>query len=63
MGVSSALRKISNENLYVTEFTLYNVLKEAVWAKLTRQPSRPDVEKVKKDIRSEVQEEFRNLKG
>jgi len=43
----------------MTEFTQYNVLKEAVRAKLTRQPSRPDVEKVKKEIRSEVEKEFR----
>jgi len=35
------------------------VLKEAVRAKLTRQPSRPDVEKIRKDVRGEVEEEFR----
>jgi len=35
------------------------VLKEAVRAKLTRQPSQPDVEKIRKDIRSEVEEESR----
>jgi len=45
--------------LIVTKFSQYNVLKEAVWAKLTRQPSRPDVEKTKQDIRCEVEEEFR----
>jgi len=37
----------------------YNALKEAVRAKLTRQPSRPDVEKIRKDVRCEVEEEFR----
>jgi len=45
--------------LIMTEFSQYNVLKEAVRAKLTCQPSRPDVEKIRKDIRSEVEEEFR----
>ena len=35
------------------------MLKDAVRAKLTRQSSRPDVEKIKKDIRSEVEAEFR----
>jgi len=44
--------------LIMTEFSQYNVLKEADRAKLTRQPSRPDVEKIRKDIRSEVEEEF-----
>jgi len=45
--------------LVMTEFSQYNMLKETVRAKLTRQPSRPDVEKIRKDIRSEVEEEFR----
>jgi len=44
--------------LIMTEFSQYNVLKESVRAKLTRQPSRPDVEKTRKDIRSKVEEEF-----
>ena len=35
--------------LIMAEYQQYNVLKEAVRAKLTRQPSRPDVEKIKKD--------------
>ena len=34
--------------LLMAEFSQYNLLKEAVRAKLTRQPSRPDVEKIKK---------------
>ena len=45
--------------LIMTEFSRYNGLKEAVRAKLTRQPSRPDVEKIRKDVRGEVEEEFR----
>jgi len=49
----------SEFQLIMTEFSQYNVLKEAVRAKLTRQPSRPDVEKIRKDVRSEVEEEFR----
>ena len=43
----------------MTEFSQYNALKEAVRAKRTRHPSSKnvaDVEKIKKDIRSEVQE-------
>ena len=43
----------------MAEFSQYRVLKEAVRAKLTRQPSRPNVEKIRKDVRSEVEEEFR----
>ena len=43
----------------MAEFSQYNVLKDAVRAKLTRQSSRPDVEKIKKDIRSEMEAEFR----
>ena len=43
----------------MAEISQYNVLKDAVRAKLTRQPSRPDVEKIKKDVRSEMEAEFR----
>ena len=43
----------------MAEFSQYNVLKDAVRAKLTRQPSRPDVEKIKKDVRTEMEAEFR----
>ena len=50
------MRAVSS--LIMTEFSRYNVLKEAVRAKVTRQPSRPDVEKIRKDVRSEVEEEF-----
>ena len=45
--------------LIMTEFSQYNVLKEAVRAKLTRKPSKPNVDKIRKDLRSEVEEEFR----
>jgi len=41
------------------ERRVHNALKEVVRAKLTRQLSRPDVEKIRKDVRSEVEEEFR----
>ena len=53
--------KISDSEfqLLMAEFSQYNVLKDAVRAKLTRQSSRPDIEKIKKDIRSEVEAEFR----
>ena len=40
--------------LIMNEYHQYNVLKDAVRAKLTRQSSRPDVEKIKKDVRDEV---------
>ena len=46
----------------MTEFSQDNVLKEAVWAKLTRQSSRPDVEKFKKDVGSKMKAEFRKNK-
>ena len=42
----------------MTEFSQYNVLKEAVRAKLTRQSSRPYVEKIKKDVRSKKEADF-----
>ena len=45
--------------LLMAEFSQYNVLKDAVRAKLTRQSSRPDVEKIKKDVSSEIEAEFR----
>jgi len=42
----------------MAEFSQYNVLKTAVRATLTRKPSRPNIDKIKKDIRSEVEREF-----
>ena len=53
--------QITNDEfqLIMTEFSQYNVLKEAVRAKLTRKTSRPNLDKIRKDVRSEVEEEFR----
>ena len=48
----------SEFQLIMDEFSQYNVLKEAVRSKITRNPSQPDIEKIKKDTRSEVEEEF-----
>ena len=48
----------SEFQLMMTEFSQYNVLKDAVRAKLTRQSSRPDVQRIKKDVRGEMQAEF-----
>lgn len=39
----------------MTEYSQYNVLREAVRAKLTHQSSRPDVEKIKKDVCGDVE--------
>ena len=47
----------------MAEFQQYNVLKEAVRAELTRQTSRPDVEKIKKDVRTEMEAEFQEKKN
>ena len=49
--------------LIMAEFQQYNVLKEAVRAKLTRQTSRPDVEKIKKDVRTEMETKFQEKKN
>ena len=53
--------KISDNEfqLIITEFEQYNVLKEDVRVKLTRDSSQPDIEKIKKDLRSEMEAEFR----
>ena len=45
--------------LIMAKFSQYNVLKDSVRAKLTRHSSRPDVEKIKKDVRSEMEADFR----
>ena len=45
--------------LIMTEFSQYNVLKDSVRAKLTHKPSKPNVDKIRKDIRFEVEEEYR----
>ena len=49
----------SEFQLIMAEFQQYNVLKEAVRAKLTRKTSQPDIEKIKKDVRREIEAEFR----
>ena len=41
----------------MAEFSQYNVLKEAVRSKITRNSS-PDIEKIKKNVRSEMEAEF-----
>ena len=41
-------------DLIMAEFSQYNVLKEVVRAKLARNSSQPDIEKIKKDVRSEI---------
>ena len=53
--------KISDSEfqLIMTEFDQYNVLKEAIRVKLSRNSSQPDIEKIKKDVRSEMEAEFR----
>ena len=45
--------------LIMDELTQYNMLKGAVRAKLTRKPSQPNIDKIKKKVRSEVEEEYR----
>ena len=44
--------------LIMDEYSQYNVLKAAIRSKLTKNPSQPDIEKIKKDVRSEVEAEF-----
>ena len=48
----------SEFQLIIAEFSQYNVLKEAVRSKITRTPSQPDIEKIKKDARREVEADF-----
>ena len=48
----------SEFQLTMTEYLQYSVLKNAVRAKLTWQSSRPNVEKIKKDVRLEVETEL-----
>ena len=49
----------SEFQLIMAEYSQYNVLKEAVRAKLTKNPSQPDFEKIKKDVRSKMEAEIR----
>ena len=46
-------------DLIMAEFSQDNVVKEAVRAKLTQNSSQPDIKKIKKDVRSEMEAEFR----
>ena len=43
----------------MAEFSQYNLLKESVRAKLMRHSSRPDIEKIKKDVRSEMEADLK----
>ena len=49
----------SEFQLIMAEFSQYTLLKEAVRAKLTRNSSQTDIEKIKKNVRSEMEAEFR----
>ena len=49
--------------LLMAEFSQYNLLKDSVRAKLTHQSSRPDLEKIKKDVRDEMETEFQAKKN
>ena len=49
----------SEFQLIMIEFDQYNMLKEAIRVKLSRNSSQPDIEKIKKDVRSEMEAEFR----
>ena len=48
----------SEFQLIMAEFSQYNVLKEDARAKMTKNPSQPDIEKIKKYVRSEMEAEF-----
>ena len=48
----------SEFQLIMAEFSQYNTLKEALRAKITRNPSQPDIEKIQKNVRSEMEAEF-----
>jgi len=60
--LSKAMRdnRVSDDEfqLIMDEHSQYNVLKGAVRAKLTRKPSSPNLDKIKKKIRGEVEEEY-----
>ena len=42
----------------MAEFSQYNALKESVRSKTTQKSSQPDIEKIKKNVRSEIEAEF-----
>ena len=56
--ISGCKRLMKSFQSIMTEFSQYNVLKESVRVKLTRKLSRPDVEKIKKDLRTEVEADY-----
>ena len=45
--------------MIMAESSQYKVLRDAVRAKLTRQSSIPDVEKIKKDLRGKIEADYR----
>ena len=49
--------------LLMAEFSQYNLLKDSVRAKITHQDSRPDLEKIKNDVRHEMETEFQAKKN
>ena len=49
----------SEFQLIMAEFSQYNEMKDDVRAKVTKNPSQPNIEKIKKDVRSEIEAEFR----
>ena len=44
--------------LIMAEYSQYNLLKDSIRSKLTKNSSQPDIEKIKRDARSEVEAEF-----
>ena len=46
----------------MAEFSQYNEMKDDVRAKLTKNASQPDIEKIKKDVQSEIEADFRKNK-
>ena len=61
MSKSLADNKMSDSEfqLIMAEFSQYNLLKEAVRSKLTRNPSQPDIEKIKKISEARWRQNFR----
>ena len=49
---------IHSITVFFTVYSQYNVLKAAITSKLTKNPSQPDIEKIKKNVRSEIEAEI-----
>ena len=49
--------------LIMAEYSQYNVLKDSIRSKLTKNASQPDTEKIKKNVRSEMEAEFQKKKS